>query len=94
MEPELDSIAVDDKTAQSGKERVFHFPRVPAIGGWEMKRSRGFQVLQRFWIREEHRDAIRCDVSIDDGVDQRRPKHTPSPAGIRFLREARYKLPF
>ena len=40
MEPELDSIAFDNKTARPGKERVFHLPGAFGIAGREMERAR------------------------------------------------------
>lgn len=45
MEPELDSIAIDDKTPRPGEERVFDFGQVFVFAEFEMEFSRGFQIL-------------------------------------------------
>ena len=50
MESELDSITIDDKTAQPREKRVFYFGQVFVFAEFEMELSRGFQVLQRFGI--------------------------------------------
>ena len=50
MEAELDSIAIDDKTARPREEGVFHFGQLFVFAQFEMELSRRFQVLQRFGI--------------------------------------------
>jgi len=94
MEPELDSITIDDKTARPGEERVFHFGQVSVFAEFEMELSRRFQVLQRFGIREQRRDPLRCDVSIYDGIDERWPEVTPALVTARLLCETRHQLLF
>ncbi len=45
MEPELDSITIDDKTARPREERVFHFRPVFVFAEFEMELARRFQIL-------------------------------------------------
>ena len=94
MERELDSITIDDKTARPSEERVFHFRQVFVFAEFEMELSRRLQVLQRFGIREQRRDPLRCDVSIYDGIDERWAEVAPALVTARLVGETRHELPF
>src|SRR4029077_19240108 len=59
-----------------------------------MELSRRLQVLQRFGIREQRRDSLRCDVSIYDGIDERWPEVNPALVTARLLCETRHQLLF
>ena len=90
MKPELDAVALNDKTARSGKKCMFHFPRLYIFAECEMEFPGCPQVLQPFRIRHERRDAVRCDISINNRIDQRRPEVNPMFVPARFARKPRY----
>ena len=94
MEREPDSIMIDHKTARSGEKRVFHFRQIYVLAKIEMEFSRGLQILQRFGIREQFRDPLRCDISINDGIDKRWPEIIPALVTFRPVGETRHQLPF
>src|SRR4029077_18326762 len=94
MEPQLDSITIDDKTARPREERVFHFGQVLVFAEFEMELSRRSQVLQRFGIWAQRCDPLRCDVCIYDGIDERWAEVTPTLVTARPVSETRHQLPF
>src|SRR5205814_9224084 len=94
MEPELDSITINDKTAWPRKERVFHFGQVFVFAELEMELSVRFQVLQRLGIREQGCDPLRCDVIIYDGVVKCWPEVIPAAVTLHHVCDTRHQLLF
>src|SRR5947207_14122983 len=93
MKPELDSFAIDDKYPRPAKKRIFHLRPVYAFAECEMEFSGIFSVFQCFWVRQQRRDPVRSDISINNRIDQRGSEVTPAFMAACFAGKPRHQLP-